>query len=309
LPADRTLPTLGANITAGAWRTACANLTSSAAKDTITLTNVLQSEFVALIGDGDGVPALITGYYEPEVSGSRVPDAVYRWPLYALPNDASEFDREAISNGALEGRGLEILYLDDPLDAFFLQIQGSGIVRLADGSLARVGYAGNNGREYVAIGKLLVEAGHIAKDNVSLQSIRRYLQAHSEEMQDWLNRNPRYVFFREYQGKGPVGALGTALSPMVSVAVDPRYMALGQPIWLNTKWPANGEGHRSGESLRVLALAEDKGVAIKGQGRVDFFWGAGELAEEMAGNMRNRGSYYPIVPRAWVAQQGWIIGS
>jgi membrane-bound lytic murein transglycosylase A len=166
-----------------------------------------------------------------------------------------------------------------------------------------------NGRDYVAIGKLMVEAGLLTREEVSIQTNRRTQEARPEDIQDWLDRNPRFVFFRENAGPGPVGAMGTVLTPLVSVATDPAHVAMGQPIWLNAAWPSDGAGKRAGDPLQILAVAEDKGGAIKGQGRIDLFWGAGELAEEMAGRMRVEGAYYPIVPRAWLLRTGRAPGS
>jgi len=309
LPGDQALPGMVPGLIADDWREPCGKLAEAWAEGESVALRGLEHLFVAHLGDGAGVPALVTGYYEPEFDGRRQPDRIYRYPLYRLPDDPGKFDRAEIAQGALDGMGLELLYLRDPVDAFFLQIQGSGRVRLDDGALERVGYAGNNGRDYVAIGKLLVEAGLIAKAEISMQSIRRYLASHPGEAQSWLNRNPRFVFFRLYDGPGPLGAMGTALTPMVSVAADPAFLAMGQPIWLNAQWPADGAGHNAGDSLGVLAVAEDEGGAIKGQGRIDLFWGAGELAEKMAGTMRSQGAYYPIVPRAWLQRRGEAPGS
>ncbi len=289
------------------WREPCAALNELKAAfvaDTdAALRRTLETHFVA-IDPGTGTSALVTGYYEPELKGSRVRDAAHPYPLYRLPPDPTRFDRAAIDGGALAGRGLELLWVDDKVEAFFLHVQGSGRVRLADGQVVRVGFAGSNEREYVSIGRALVDAGIMTKEEASLQSIRAYLNAHPEQIDSWLHRNPRYVFFREAaasENEGPRGALNVPLTAGRSIAVDPAFVALGLPVWLRTTVPVTNA------PLRRLVVAQDKGGAIKGPGRIDLFWGAGEEAEAMAGPMRQQGTYWVIVPRSaaarWLAQQ------
>lgn len=269
-----------------------------------SLRRILQTFFVAL-DPGAGTQALITGYYEPLLDGSRVPDAAHRYPLYRLPPDPTRFDRAEIDAGALAGQGLELLWVSDPVDAFFLHVQGSGRVRLPDGEIIRAGFAGTNERDYVSIGRAMVDAGIMSKEEVTAQSIRAYLAAHPDEVAGWLHKNPRYVFFRDLgpsQELGPIGALNVPLTPGRSVAVDPEFVSLGLPLWLNTTRPD------SGAPVQRLVAAQDKGGAIKGPGRLDLFWGAGDEAEELAGLMKQPGQYWIIVPRRvgqrWLAQQG-----
>ncbi len=263
----------------------------------------IEDGFIAL-DPGAGTTALITGYYEPLLDGSRARDAAHPYPLYRLPPDPTRFDRAEIDGGALSSQQLELLWVSDPVDAFFLQVQGSGRVRLADGSIVRVGFAGTNGRPYVSIGRAMVDAGIMTKEEVSLATIRAYLAAHPGEVMDWLHKNPRYVFFRDLgpsDESGPIGALNVPLIPGRSVAVDPEFVSLGLPLWLNTTRPDTGA------PLQRLVVAQDKGGAIKGAGRIDLFWGAGEEAERLAGEMKQPGQYWIIVPRAagerWLAQQ------
>jgi membrane-bound lytic murein transglycosylase A len=265
---------------------------------------LLSERFVAL-DPGAGTPALVTGYYVPKLDGSRVKSPAYPYPLYAKPADPTRFDRAQIDGGALTGQDLELVWVSDKIDAFFLQVQGSGIVRLEEGEEIRVNFAATNERTYVSIGKAMVDAGIMTKEEASLQTIRAYLQAHPDEVDSWLHRNPRYVFFQEALPKkfgGAIGAMGVPLTPMRSVAVDPAHVPLGLPLWLDTTRPI------SGEALRGLVVAQDKGAAIKGPGRVDLFWGEGKEAEAMAGPMRQQGTYWIIVPRAvgerWLAGQG-----
>lgn len=286
------------------WRAPCDRIGELRAALTTdshaALRRVMESEFVAL-DPGAGTPALVTGYYEPELDGSLVKDAAHPYPLYRLPPDPTQFDRAEIDAGALAGRGLELLWLADPIDAFFLHVQGSGRVRLADGRVVRVGFDGSNERQYVSIGKAMVDAGIMTKEEASLQSIRAWLRAHPDQLFDWLHRNPRYIFFRERDGAGPIGAQSVALTPERSIATDPAFVPLGAPVWLNTTRPDTGA------PLRRLVVAQDKGAAIKGADRIDFFWGPGDAAEALAGPMRQRGTYWMMVPRAvgqrWLAQQ------
>jgi len=264
----------------------------------------LADHFIAL-DPGAGTQALITGYYEPLLNGSRTRDAAHPYPLYRLPPDPKQFDRAQIDGGALANKKLELLWVSDPVDAFFLQVQGSGRVRVPDGAVLRVGFAGTNERDYVSIGRAMVDAGIMTKEEVTLQSIRAYLAAHPDQIFDWLHRNPRYVFFRDMgpsNDAGPVGALDVPLTPGRSVAVDPEFVSLGLPLWLNTTRPDTGA------PLRRVVVAQDKGGAIKGAGRIDLFWGAGDEAEMLAGRMKQPGQYWIIVPRSvgerWLAQQG-----
>jgi membrane-bound lytic murein transglycosylase A len=290
-----------------AWRAGCDalnGLKAALVSDTnMALRQTMEAHFVAL-DPGAGSSALVTGYYEPELKGSRTQDAAHPYPLYRLPPNPTAFDRAEIDGGALAGQGLELLWVNDRVEAFFLHVQGSGRVRLASGEVVRVGFAGTNGREYASIGKAMVDAGIMTKEQASLQTIRAYLNAHPDEIESWLHRNPRYVFFKEAAADpsvGPVGAFSVPLTPSRSIAVDPAFVPLGLPVWLDTTEP------QTNAPLRRLVVAQDKGSAIKGPGRIDLFWGAGERAEAMAGPMRQQGTYWVIVPRAvgerWLAQQ------
>jgi membrane-bound lytic murein transglycosylase A len=267
------------------------------------LRRTMEAHFIAL-DPGAGTSALVTGYYEPELKGSRARDAAHPYPLYRLPPDPRQYDRAQIDGGALAGKKLELLWVNDRVEAFFLHVQGSGRVRLQNGKVVRVGFAGTNERQYVSIGKAMVEAGIMTKEQASLQSIRAHLKAHPEEIDSWLHKNPRFVFFKETaasENEGAAGALGVPLTPGRSIAVDPAFVPLGLPVWLDTSVPGTNA------PLRRLAVAQDKGGAIKGPGRIDLFWGAGAEAEAMAGPMRQQGTYWAIVPRAvgdrWLAQQ------
>lgn len=310
---DNWLPEKGGGITGtpGDWQSPCYFLRSELfnVSDDEALREKL-SNFVAL-DPGAGTSALVTGYYEPELEGSRKKDAAHPYPLYRLPSKPTQFDRAEIDSGALAGKKLELLWVSDRIDAFFLQVQGSGRVRLRDGKIVRVGFAGTNERQYVSIGKAMVDAGIMTKEEASLQTIRAYLQAHPDEIDSWLHKNPRFVFFRELknpetgEGYGPIGALGAPLTPGRSVAVDPEFVPLGLPLWLDTTRPVTNA------PLQRLVVAQDKGSAIKGPGRIDLFWGVGAEAEAMAGPMRQQGTYWIIVPRAvgerWLAATSGVV--
>lgn len=241
---------------------------------------------------------LFTGYYEPVLNGSWSPSPRFRVPLYrpAGPKGAKLPSRAQIADGALSGRGLELVWVDDPIAAFFLQIQGSGRVRLPDGRMLRLGYAGQNGHSYFPIGRELLRRGEIAPEQMSMQAIRDWLLAHPEDAPALMNLNPSYVFFRILDGEGPVGAQGVVLTPGRSLAVDPSFVPYGVPIWLDTTDPLLG-----GAPLRRLVIAQDTGGAIKGPIRGDVFWGVGDEAEARAGLMKQPGRYYLLLPRAAAA--------
>ncbi|MGH6658458.1 MAG: MltA domain-containing protein, partial [Sphingomicrobium sp.] len=208
------------------------------------------------IGDGR---AFATGYYEPEIAGSRVPlpgyVAIHRTPsdlIRCTHSDGKQgkgridpatgrctlyFHRGEIADGALAGRGLELAYAADPVELFFLEIQGSGRVRFSDGSVMRVGYDNQNGRDYVAIGRLLRDRGHLPPGGANMQSIKDWIRAHPEEGSALMRENLSYVFFNELTGPGPLGALGIAVTPRGTVAADPKYVPLGAPVFLKLDWP------------------------------------------------------------------------
>jgi membrane-bound lytic murein transglycosylase A len=284
------------------WRAACTDAETNAPAETF-----FGRHFEAVeVGDG---AAFATGYYEPEIRGSRTRQPGYDVPVYAVPPDLLEanpatgergrgrvdengtyvlyYDRAAIENGVLAGRGLEIGWAADPVDLFFLQIQGSGRLQLPDGGVMRIGYAGQNGREYVAIGRLLRDRGLIAPP-VSMQKIVEWLHAHPEEGRAVMQENLSYIFFRELTGPGPLGALGRPVTPQVSVAADPRFIPLGAPVLLSNMDNPRANG---------LWIAQDTGGAIRGPNRVDTFWGAGPAAATTAGSMQSRGRALILLPR------------
>jgi len=315
------------------WRESCAlaeQLSSGA-----SVRNFFETHFQPYrVANADGsVQGLATGYYEPLLRGSRRKEGPYRYPLYAAPEDLLIIDLTEINpelkhlrlRGRLDGRrvvpyfpraeierglpalaGKELLWVDDPVDLFFLQVQGSGRVRLATGELVRVGYADQNGQPYRSIGRYLVEQGELKLEQASMQGIKAWGAANPAKLDALLNQNPSYVFFRELpKGEdarssaaagavmtgGPVGALGVALTPERSIAVDPRHIPLGAPVFLATTWP------NTAQPLEHLVLAQDTGGAIRGAVRADFFWGFGEAAGAQAGRMRQSARMWVLLPR------------
>ncbi|MYB18250.1 MAG: murein transglycosylase [Holophagales bacterium] len=266
---------------------------------------------------------LFTGYFEPHLYGSRRRSDRYNVPLYTHPSDLVMVDlgrfrddlrgrrvagrvrggsldvyddRQAIATGSLTGRGLELVWVDDAIDAFFLHIQGSGRIELDDETVVRVGYAAQNGHPYHAIGRTLVDLGAMELAEVSLQSIDAWLRANPNRAREVMATNPSYVFFREIRGEGPVGAQGVALTTERSLAVDRQHVPLGVPVWLDAMIPA-ASPEAPDERRQWLLVAQDTGGAIRGSVRGDVYWGSGERAKSIAGRMAHRGRYWALVPR------------
>lgn len=249
----------------------------------------------------DGAETLFTGYYEPELNGSRTRTERFRYPLYRMPPEARKSNpwlsrRQIVESGVLEGRGLEIAWVDDPVELFFLQIQGSGRIRLQDGTTIRVGYGGSNGHPYRSIGVEMVRRGIYKPHQVSAQVIRNWVRRNPEAGRELLLFNPGFVFFRIIreigEGEGPLGAMNQPLTPLRSIAVDPEFVPLGAPVWIEKD--GAGRMHR-------LMIAQDTGSAIRGAQRADIFFGTGDAAGQAAGRLRDRGRMAVLLPiqRAW----------
>ncbi|MFN3750709.1 MAG: murein transglycosylase A [Thiobacillus sp.] len=309
-----------------AWQAICAEAMAMPAPDDATARAFFEQRFqpyLATQEDGSE-EGLVTGYYEPLLKGDRVRTERARYPLYAAPDDlvtvdlASVYpelknlrlrgrlvgnklvpyptrrDIEAAANGRPNGfRGKPIAWAEDPVDLFFLQIQGSGRIELPDGTHLRVGYADQNGHPYVSIGKLLVERGELKLEEASMQGIKDWGAKNPDKLPELLAANPSYVFFRELPNglPGPLGALGVPLTAGRSIAVDPRFIPLGAPVFLATTQP------NSPEPLNRLVMAQDTGGAIRGGVRADFFWGFGDAAGERAGRMKQRGRMWVLLPK------------
>jgi membrane-bound lytic murein transglycosylase A len=319
----------------GAWTGVCqAAMALSSVPDADAAKAFFQKAFqpwqvLQVEGGQDG---LVTGYYEPLLRGGRQFSYKYRYPLYASPDDLLVVDlsslypelkslrlrgrlqgnkvvpywsREEIENGSAPVGGKELAWVDDPVELFFLQVQGSGRIQLEDGQLMRVGYGDQNGHPYRSIGKWLVENGELTLDKASMQGIKDWARRNPERLKTLLNANPSYVFFRELNnhGGGPLGALGVPLTPERSIAVDPRYIPLGAPVWLATTRP------NASETMNRLVLAQDTGGAIRGSVRADFFWGFGDEAGKLAGAMKQKGRMWVLLPKDYpiAAQNGAIV--
>lgn len=314
-------------MTAADWKAVCDGL--PAAADAETLRRYFEDSFtpfsVRSAGQGEAEPAqddadigLFTGYFEAELRGSRAQSEAFATPLYGRPSDLVSVDlgrfdpelkgravvgtvadgrllpyptRAEIEAGALENQGLELLWIDDPVDVFLLQVQGSGRVLLESGAVVRVGFAAHNGHGYKSIGSRLIELGELESHQASWDGIRGWIDANPSRASELFAFNPRFIFFRELTGDGPIGAEGVALTPRRSMAVDTRYVPLGVPLWLDTTVPGT-----SGDPLRRLMVAQDKGSAIKGIVRGDFFWGYGASALAEAGRMKSQGRYFVLLP-------------
>lgn len=263
------------------------------------------------VGDGR---AFMTGYYEPEIAGSRTPQPGFV-PLYQQPSDLVRctkadgtsgrgridpsgacvlyYPRAEIEDGAIAGRGLELAWAKDPVDLFFLEIQGSGRIRFDDGTLMRVGYAGQNGRDYVAIGRLLRDRGILPPGGANMEAIKAWIRANPDQGRALMRENLSYVFFKELTGPGPLGALNVPVTPRASVAADPKYVPLGAPVFLHKADRREVDG---------LWVAQDTGGAIKGPNRFDTFWGAGPEAVVTAGGMSASGEALILIPKG-IAQR------
>jgi membrane-bound lytic murein transglycosylase A len=303
-----------------AWRQLCDSARGLDAPDDAGARRFFETHFRAYRVNGDGTrDGLVTGYYEPVLKGSFERSARYRFPLYRRPDNLLTVDLATLYpelrgrpvRGRLEGNrvvpyhsradiggvsnplaGSELLWVDDAVQAFILQVQGSGRVELPDGSQVAVGYADQNGHPYRSLGAQLVERGLLKREDVTLPRILDWLAANPDETERLLNSNPSFVFFRlrEAGAEGPVGSLGVPLTPGRSAAVDPGYIALGLPLWLESTLP-------DGNRFRRLMMAHDTGGAIKGPVRADVFFGRGEEAARLAGEMKNPGRLYVLLPK------------
>jgi len=320
LPPERALGPDGVAGRAADWQRVCRNAQDFASADDAAARSFFESSFEFYRATDNGKSnGLFTGYYEPELRGAAKPTARYRVPLYARPPDLISADlgefrpelsgqriagrlvgnrlvpfasRAEIESGALQGKGLELLWVDDAVDAFFLQVQGSGRVMMDDGREVRLGYAAANGHLYTSIGAELIRRGALTREEVTMQSIRAWLSANPTEADALMAKNSSFVFFQIYSGEGPLGSQGAPLTPGRSLAVDPRFVPMGVPVWLDTRDPVAG-----GAPLRRLVVAQDTGGAIRGPVRGDLFCGAGAAAAERAGRMKEAGQYFLLLPR------------
>ncbi|TMG84811.1 MAG: transglycosylase [Betaproteobacteria bacterium] len=312
--------------TVAIWREPCTVATAIDVRDSPSVRAFFETHFTAyqaLSPDG-AETGVVTGYYEPLLNGSRTRNERDRFALYAPPDDLLTVDlgelypelKDKRVRGRIDGRrvvpywqradieagkapvvGKELVFVDDAVEAFFLQIQGSGRVQLAEGGVMRVGYADQNGQPFRSIARMLIERGALSPNGASMQAIKTWARQHPDELPALLNENPSYVFFREVTPDsaapidGPIGTLGVPLAAGRAIAVDPRSIPLGAPVFLSTTWPL------SSRPLNRLVLAQDTGGAIRGPLRADFFWGFGEDAAHQAGRMKQQGRIWVLWPK------------
>jgi membrane-bound lytic murein transglycosylase A len=265
-------------------------------------------------------PGLVTGYYEPEVKGSRKKGGKHQVPVYAKPDDlvmlvsdaerarfndqvtgvrktpkgeVPYYTRAEIDAGALRGRGLELLWLDDPVELFFMQVQGSGLVQLSEGGTVRLGFAAKNGHPYTSIGKKLVEMGEGAPADMTMQGVKAWLRADPKRARKLMHQNKSYIFFAEIKGDGPIGAQRVALTPGRSLAVDTEFHALGTPVFVS----APGLKTPEGRPFHRLMIAQDVGSAIRGEQRGDIYWGSGAASGAIAGRTRAEARFVVLLPK------------
>lgn len=306
------------------WQSACAEARRVVPDDEGAARAFFEARFspYRIVAPDGATEGLVTGYYEPVLKGRRVRSGPFKFPVYGVPDDLVVVDlaelhpelRNLRLRGRLQGQRLvpyyargeidsatafpakPLAWVTDPVELFFLQIQGSGLVEFAPGERTRLGYADQNGHPYRSLGRYLIDRGELKLEQSSMQGIKAWGAANPAKLQDALNANPSYVFFRELPAPaspqdGPPGALGAPLSPEYSVAIDPRYVPLGAPLFLATTFPL------SSRPLERLVMAQDTGGAIRGAVRADFFWGTGEEAGTQAGRMRQQGRMWLLWPR------------
>lgn len=278
--------------------------------------------------DNNGKPGLFTGYYVPTIKGSYTKSKEFYVPIYETPNDLVTADlglffndlknrriigriegkkfvpyytREQINAGALKEKAKVLVWINSPIDRLFLEIQGSGLVKLEDGTSIYIGYDAQNGAPYTAIAGVLIKKGVMTKHNASMQGIKRYLEAHPKQMDKVINQNKSFVFFSKMSDGVALGSQGVGLTPGYSLAIDKQWVPMGAPLWLNTTRPDSMKPDRS-KPMQRLMIAQDTGGAIRGKVRGDVFWGGGEQATLIAGHMKNEGHYWILLPKQAISR-------
>ncbi|MDF2367340.1 murein transglycosylase A [Sneathiella sp.] len=329
LPETREMGGIGLAGTAGDWQPLCAAAMALPPDDKIRRRFFEENFAPFQILNNEEKSGLFTGYYEASLTGSREKKPPYLTPLYLRPPelvmvDLGRFreelkgqriagkvvggdllpypDRTGIEMGALADRELELVWVDSDIDAFFLHIQGSGLVEMEDGSELRVGYAAQNGHPYFAIGRDLIEKGYVPREEMSMQAIRTWLEENPDKATELMQKNASFVFFRELTTGGPIGAQGVELTPERSLAVDRKWLPLGVPLWLATD-VAPASSPAEVEKFARLMMAQDTGGAIVGPVRGDVFWGHGDYAYDMSGGMKSKGELWILLPNALAVRQ------
>ena len=282
-------------VTAAEWKTICDAASGIKDSDTRAARRFFEENFRPLVVQSTGK---FTGYFEPEMRGSRVPSRIFTVPVYRRPpdlTDAPYYTRAEIEQGALKGKGLEIAWVQDPVALFEVQVQGSGRIHLAEGGVLSIGYDGSNNRPYTAIGNVLAEMGVMRKDEVQWPAIRDWLKHHPQQGREVMRKNERYIFFKDTRTSAAAGSEGVPLTAQRSLAIDTVFTPYGTPIWIDTQRPVAGKPGAL-EIYRRLLIAQDSGAAIKGPARGDVFFGSGSLASDWAGRMVGSGQAIVLVP-------------
>ena len=322
LPEEKDLGTANLVVKAGDWWDACLAAKLGGGQGRAFFERHFDPYLAASSDKGES--GLFTGYFEAELRGSKTKSDAYPYPLYMKPNDLIQVNlgqfsdklsgkhivgyvkdgvlkpypvRKEIEAGYLKDKGFELLWINDAVDLFLLQVQGSGRVILENGDVVRVGFAAHNGRPYKSIGSALINQGELTAGQASWDGIKGWIADNPDRAADLFAVNPRFIFFKEIIGDGPIGAQGVALTPERSMAIDRRFVPLGVPVWLDTVKPGG-----SSDPLQTLLIAQHTGGALKGPVRGDFFWGYGAPALKNAGVMKSRGRYFILLPKATVAR-------
>ena len=285
------------------WRQVCSQAASVSVRDAQAIRRYFESNFqpFEIRNSAGSETGLVTGYYEPVMNGSQTRTSLYSVPLYAYPSawrqtrpNPGPSRAELMSSGILKGS--EIAWVQDPVAAAFMQIQGSGKIRLQDGRVMRLGYAGTNEQPFKSFAQWLLDKKEINRSEATMQGISKWAKRNPDRVNDMLNANPRFVFFKELPGNvssdlGPTGALNVPLTTERSIAIDLQAMPLGAPVFLATTRPL------SDQPLQKLVMAQDTGKAIVGGVRADYYWGSGDAAGELAGRMKQNGKMWVLLPR------------
>jgi len=277
------------------WKTICDAAAGIKDSDSAAARRFFEENFRPLVVQA---PGKFTGYFEPELRGSRAPSRIFTVPVYRRPpelGDGPYLTRAEIEQGALKGKGLEIAWVQDPVALYEVQVQGSGRIHLAEGGVLSIGFDGSNNRPYTAIGGVLADMGVIRRDEANWPAIRNWLKRHPDKGREVMRKNERYIFFKDTRSTAAAGSQGVPLTAQRSLAVDPRFTPYGTPIWIDTQRPVIGKPGQV-EVYRRLVIAQDSGAAIKGPARGDVFFGGGANAADWAGRMVGSGQAIVLVP-------------
>ena len=283
-------------ITPAEWKKICDSASAVKAGDDRAARAFFEENFRPLVVQ---VPGRFTGYFEPDMRGSKAPSRLFTVPVYRRPTDLTDkpyYTRAEIEQGVLKGKGLEVAYVQDPVALFEVQVQGSGRIQLAEGGAINLGFDGSNNRPYTAIGNVLIEMGVFSsKEQATWPAIRDWLKRNPAQARDVMRKNERYIFFRDTRTQGAIGAEGVQLTAQRSMAIDTAFTPYGTPIWIDTVRPVARKPGAT-EPYRRLTIAQDAGTAIQGPARGDVFFGGGTQAADWAGRMNSGGRAIVLVP-------------